>query len=299
MTKVSCTTSRTKNISSGDKNSLSKCTRDGGKVVKRRKRRKSRNKFKLFHSSNLVERSSSVGTSDDHTDSSPSPRPSSPSAGGSLQDHVTTPTLPPPDRILDDHVMMPTMSRDVDLVALDCEMVSVRGGKSSLAQCSIVSYDGETLYHTHVRPSQPITDYRTRWSGVLPRHMKNALPHDAAVAKIRQILAGKILIGHDLTHDFSVIGITPPRHRTRDTAHFIPLRSLAGLSLRQNPSLKNLSLKLLGRRIQNGFHNSLEDARAALDLYRKHETLWEKYLVERNWDRTVWLQDQYWPNDIN
>lgn len=235
-----------------------------------------------------------------------------PSSTGSHADHMT-PALGDTNPLCRDPSPSQTSTRSHDdhmtpapgetnplcheLVAIDCEMVGTQRG-SALAQCTILSYDGEKLFHAYVRPAQLITDYRTRWSGIRPRHMKWAVPHDRAVAEIRAILEGKIMIGHDLSHDLKVIGFTQPEDRRRDTAFFRPLRTLAGLGMDKNPSLKKLSLRLLGREIQTGCHNSLEDARAALDLYRKHERLWESYLVEQEWDKTVWFQDCYWPHDI-
>lgn len=197
----------------------------------------------------------------------------------------STPPLHPPPSVRD------------DIVALDCEMVATRTG-SALAQCSILSYEGAVLFHEYVRPAELIVDYRTRWSGILPHHMKSAVPHNVAVKRIRTILKGKILVGHDLSHDLAVIGMSHQKNQRRDTAHFRPLREFAGLSVNQRPSLKKLCALLLGRCIQDGCHSSLEDARAALELYWKHEAVWERYLVEQNLDRTVWLQDQYWPQEI-
>ena len=183
------------------------------------------------------------------------------------------------------------------IVALDCEMVATRRG-SALAQCSILSYEGDVLFHAHVRPTDLIIDYRTKWSGVLPHHMKNAIPHTLAVKRIQEILKGKVIVGHGLTQDFQVLEMPYPKKQTRDTAYFKPLRSLAGFVSNQHPSLRNLSLALLGRTIQVGCHSSMEDARAALDLYRMHEKLWESHLVEQHWDKAVWLQDRYWPVEI-
>ena len=221
----------------------------------------------------------------------------------SSADRIALETLPDTLPTEPRHVTLPTSpatgSEHVpcDLVALDCEMVATRTG-SALAQCTILSYDGDVLFHEYVRPTGPIVDYRTRWSGVLPHHMKRAVLHEEAVIRIKAILDGKVCIGHDLPQDFSVIGISFRRNKTRDTAFFKPLRTLAGLVPNQPPSLRNLALCLLDRKIQTGAHNSLEDARAALDIYRKHEQLWETHLVEQNWDKTVWLQDQYWPQEI-
>ena len=179
------------------------------------------------------------------------------------------------------------------IVAVDCEMVSV-ANKSALAKCTIIDFEDRVLFDDYVRPEQQIRDYRTKWSGIRPHHMKIALPHREAVRKIKTILEGCVVIGHDLGHDFAAIGMTHPRGNTRDTAKFPPLRELAGLKRNWSPSLRNLALCLLGRQIQCGSHCSLEDARAALDIYRKYAAAWEKHLL----DKKFWFHDQFWPEDI-
>ena len=49
----------------------------------------------------------------------------------------------------------------------------------------------------------------------------------------------------------------------------------AGLVNSSSPSLKVLAAQELGRKIQIGKHSPVEDACAALDIYRKHEADWE------------------------
>lgn len=73
------------------------------------------------------------------------------------------------------------------LVAMDCEMVGTGpGGRTSaLARCSIVTYEGDVVYDQYVRPEAPIVDYRTRWSGIRPRHMANAVPFRRAQQEVR------------------------------------------------------------------------------------------------------------------
>lgn len=53
-------------------------------------------------------------------------------------------------------------------IALDCEMVGigVDGKTSALARCSVVDFEGRTIYDEHVRPPAFVTDFRTEWSGV-------------------------------------------------------------------------------------------------------------------------------------
>lgn len=73
------------------------------------------------------------------------------------------------------------------VVALDCEMVGTGpGGRcSELARCSILDYHGNVLYDKYVRPCQPVTDYRTRWSGIRRHHLHNATPFAQAREEVR------------------------------------------------------------------------------------------------------------------
>jgi len=54
------------------------------------------------------------------------------------------------------------------VVAIDCEMVGVGGDdrESVLARVSIVNQHGFCLYDTFVKPTLPVTEYRTEKSGV-------------------------------------------------------------------------------------------------------------------------------------
>ena len=164
------------------------------------------------------------------------------------------------------------------VIALDCEMVGVNAGpliKSALGRCSIVDYNGEVLFDRYVIPEGEIVDYRTAWSGITSRHMRYALPFDEALSKIRLIMDGAVVVGHDLKHDFTALELTHPPSHTRDTALYKPLRTLAELPTEHPPSLRNLAWKLAGERIQNGVHCSVEDARAVLRVYKRVEKRWE------------------------
>lgn len=68
------------------------------------------------------------------------------------------------------------------VVALDCEMVGTGPGGccSELARCSIVDYHGNVLYDKYVQPGQPVTDYRTPWSGIQRHHLLKATPFGQA-----------------------------------------------------------------------------------------------------------------------
>ena len=59
-------------------------------------------------------------------------------------------------------------------VSLDCEMVGTgaTGDFSMLARCSIVNHHGNVLYDSYVAPMDKITDYRTKFSGITPQHLR-------------------------------------------------------------------------------------------------------------------------------
>lgn len=47
------------------------------------------------------------------------------------------------------------------------------GDEDMLARVSVVGYNGEVLYDTFVSPSEPIVDYRTKYSGVTKESLVN------------------------------------------------------------------------------------------------------------------------------
>jgi hypothetical protein len=46
------------------------------------------------------------------------------------------------------------------------------GDFSMLARCSVVNHHGNVLYDSYVAPMDKITDYRTKFSGVTPQHLR-------------------------------------------------------------------------------------------------------------------------------
>ena len=58
-------------------------------------------------------------------------------------------------------------------IAIDCEMVGVGLNEDALARVSIVDKKGEVLYDKYVKPEEPVTDYRTKVSGIRPENLAN------------------------------------------------------------------------------------------------------------------------------
>mmetsp|Transcript_24644 Transcript_24644/g.47217 ORF Transcript_24644/g.47217 Transcript_24644/m.47217 type:complete len:331 (+) Transcript_24644:3-995(+) len=188
-------------------------------------------------------------------------------------------------------------------VALDAEMVGIGPGgfQSRLARVSVVNWDGETIYDTHVQVVEKVTDYRTFVSGITEEDLlsDNAVTFDEAQTKVLELLEDKILVGHGLRNDFKVLGISHPWYATRDTAKYEPFMKTLDAPIFSDPShpngttlvakkLKVLAKDKLGMMIQEEGkpHSPVEDAVAALELYKKHRGKWEK-AVEWKMERTM------------
>ncbi|EDW70390.1 RNA exonuclease 4 [Drosophila virilis] len=167
------------------------------------------------------------------------------------------------------------------ILAMDCEMVGVgfNGQDDMLARVSIVNKVGEVLLDKHVKPREPVTDYRTSISGIRPHDIENAEEFKDVQDEVVKLLHGKILVGHALRNDLAVLSIKHPVAQIRDTSRYKPLCKL--VSNGHTPSLKRLTLAVLGQEIQTGEHNSVEDARAAMGIYNRIAADWEKYLEKR------------------
>lgn len=153
-------------------------------------------------------------------------------------------------------------------LALDCEFVGTgfKGKNSELARVSIVNYYGYPVLDLYVKPLNFVTDWRTKWSGITPDMMKEAVPFSEAQSKVAALLKGKVLIGHGLKNDTKVMMISHPRHSTIDTQVLQRYRDCPVIKGR--PGLKRLVKSYLGLDIQIGSHSSVQDAQASMLLFR-------------------------------
>ncbi|ORZ26831.1 ribonuclease H-like domain-containing protein [Catenaria anguillulae PL171] len=162
-------------------------------------------------------------------------------------------------------------------IAIDCEMVGVgpAGEDSALARVSIVNYHGHVVLDTFVAPQEPVTDYRTQFSGVTASDLVGAPKFRDVVDKVAGIIQGRVVVGHGLHNDLNILLLDHPKDHLRDTSKYHGFHS--EMRTRQ-PALRKLVETYLGLQIQQGTHDSVEDARAAMAVYRLHRGEWDLHV---------------------
>ena len=166
-------------------------------------------------------------------------------------------------------------------IAIDCEMVGVGPRpeeESALARVSIVNFHGDQLYDSFVLPKETVTDFRTKVSGITSALLQDARGLEVVQADVAKLLDGKVLVGHSLRNDLDALLLGHPKRDMRDTSKYPGYRKLAGGG---TPGLKKLAQLVLGLSIQEGEHSSLEDARAAMLLFKKEKVGFDKEHISR------------------
>lgn len=188
-------------------------------------------------------------------------------------------------------------------VAIDAEFVSlqekeidiksdgtretIRPERLGLARVSVLRGSGEDeglpFINDYITISEPVVDLLTQYSGIHPQDLDprfsthNLVPLKVAYKKLWLLLnLGVIFIGHGLPKDFRTINIHVPKSQVLDTVDLFHIKS-RGRKL----SLRFLAWYLLKEDIQLEEHDSIEDARTALRLWRKYEEFVDAGVVER------------------
>eukprot|EP01119_Soliformovum_irregulare_P023053 TRINITY_DN7993_c0_g1_i1.p1 TRINITY_DN7993_c0_g1~~TRINITY_DN7993_c0_g1_i1.p1 ORF type:complete len:1121 (+),score=299.23 TRINITY_DN7993_c0_g1_i1:40-3402(+) len=181
-----------------------------------------------------------------------------------------------------------------DVVAIDAEFVSLGAEETelrsdgsrviinpchfSLARVSVIRGMGHTagqpFIDDYIVTSEPVVDYLTKFSGIQPgdldpkisKHHVTTLK--SVYLKLRYLIdLGCIFLGHGLAKDFRIMNVLVPPEQIIDTVEIYHLEG------QRKISLKFLASCLLNLDIQGETHDSIEDARTALQLYNKYVDL--------------------------
>ena len=158
----------------------------------------------------------------------------------------------------------------------DGERETIRPMIHALARVSVVRGQGEdeglSFIDDYITIKESVVDYLTVFSGITkedldPRSSKhNLVPLKTAYKKLWVLLnLGCKFLGHGLRQDFRVINIQIPKAQIIDTIDLFFVRARL-----RKLSLAFLAWAVLKEDIQLETHDSIEDARTALKLYRKY-----------------------------
>eukprot|EP01036_Dinobryon_divergens_P026750 gene26750-35432_t len=151
------------------------------------------------------------------------------------------------------------------VASVDCEMCATVTSEASLTRLSILDAEGCVVLDTLVKPSEPIVDYKTAYSGISEKDLADVTVtlEQARLAFLRLVSSETILIGHSLESDLLALRLSH-RKNCVDTALLFP----HPLGFPRRLKLRQLAKDFLQMQIQRGNngHDSTEDARAALQL---------------------------------
>ncbi|RYP44071.1 hypothetical protein DL768_009430 [Monosporascus sp. mg162] len=171
----------------------------------------------------------------------------------------------------------------------DGERKIIRPTVHALARTSIVRGsgmdEGVPFIDDYITIKEKVVDYLTSYSGITPEDLDpqtahqrghNLVPLKIAYKKIWILLnLGCKFLGHGLKQDFRVINVHVPKSQVIDTSDLFFIKERL-----RKLSLQFLAHTLLKEDIQQETHDSIEDARTALRLYRKYQEFREAGILE-------------------
>lgn len=155
---------------------------------------------------------------------------------------------------------------ETPIVAIDCEMVLCTDTQKHLARLSIVNYNRVVLMDEYVRPEVPVKNYLSHITNIDAFKLSHAKTYEEIKPKVEAILKGKLIVGHTIESDLSLLGLHIQLKNVRDIAVFSFF-----MNGKFRRGLKELCNEHLGIQIQTGIHSSVEDARATLELYKLYQ----------------------------
>lgn len=187
---------------------------------------------------------------------------------------LTTAELPTPGMLVAIDAEFVAMQQEEIEIRSDGTRSVLRPSRLNLARVSVVRGDGPRsavpFIDDYIATTEPVFDYLTEFSGIKPGDLDPSasrhtlVPLKVAYKKLRLLVdLGCVFVGHGLKKDFRIINILVPPEQVIDTVDIYRINQ-------RMLSLRFLSWIVLGEEIQIETHDSIEDARMALFIYKRY-----------------------------